>query len=393
MRAIVLVMDSVGIGAAPDASDYGDEGADTVGHIAQACARGEADSAARQGPLHVPNLISLGLAEACRLATGHTPPFLAVKKPAGRFGCAAETSKGKDTPSGHWELAGVPVAFDWGYFPRTVPCFPSELIAELCRRAALPGILGDCHASGTEIIAELGEQHIRSSKPICYTSADSVFQIAAHEQMFGLERLYEICRMARELLEPCNIGRVIARPFVGSAETGFTRTGNRRDYSVPPPADTILDLATLARRDVITVGKIGDIFAHRGTGAILKADGNDALFERTLEGADILQDGGLLFANFIDFDSIYGHRRDVAGYAAALESFDRRLPDLLEGLKRDDLLVITADHGCDPTWSGTDHTREQVPLLVVGGTAQPIGPRSSFADVGASVIAHLQVPG
>jgi phosphopentomutase len=328
------------------------------------------------------------------LASGQVPAGLAARTVEGRYGCAAEISRGKDTPSGHWELAGVPVAFDWGYFPRTVPCFPSELIAELCRRAALPGILGDCHASGTEIIAQLGKQHIRSAKPICYTSADSVFQIAAHEHEFGLERLDEICRIARELLEPYNIGRVIARPFVGSAEAGFARTGNRRDYSVPPPADTILDLATAAGRNVITVGKIGDIFAHRGTGSVLKAIGNDALFDRTLEGAGMLQDGGLLFANFIDFDSIYGHRRDVAGYAAALEAFDRRLPELLGRLRSDDLLVITADHGCDPTWTGTDHTREQVPLLVVGGdTAQPIGARASFADVGATVSAHLQMPG
>jgi phosphopentomutase len=387
-------MDSVGIGAAPDAPAYGDDGADTVGHIAEVCARGDADDGGREGPLRLPNLVRLGLGEACRLATGRLPAGLGARTVEGRYGCAAEISRGKDTPSGHWELAGVPVAFDWGYFPRTVPCFPSELIAELCRRAALPGILGDCHASGTEIIAQLGKQHIRSAKPICYTSADSVFQIAAHEHEFGLERLDEICRIARELLEPYNIGRVIARPFVGSAEAGFTRTGNRRDYSVPPPADTILDLATAAGRNVITVGKIGDIFAHRGTGSVLKANGNDALFDRTLEGAGMLKDGGLLFANFIDFDSIYGHRRDVTGYAAALEAFDRRLPELLGQLRADDLLVITADHGCDPTWAGTDHTREQVPLLVVGGdTAQPIGARTSFADVGATFIAHLQVPG
>jgi len=392
MRAIILVMDSVGIGAAPDASDYGDEGADTVGHIAQACARGEADSAARQGPLHVPNLISLGLAEACRLATGHTPPFLAVKKPAGRFGCAAETSKGKDTPSGHWELAGVPVAFDWGYFPRTTPCFPDAIVSALCRRARLPGILGNCHASGTEIITRLGSAHARSGMPICYTSADSVFQIAAHEQQFGLARLYEVCDIARELLVPLNIGRVIARPFLGSP-SNYVRTHNRRDYAVPPPDKTILDLAAEADRDVVTIGKIDDIFAHRGTGRVLKGDGNDALFDRTLEGLDTLGDGGLLFANFIDFDSIYGHRRDVAGYAAALEAFDRRLIELLGRLKSDDLLIVTADHGCDPTWAGTDHTREQVPVLVLGGSSsRPVGARASFADVGASVAAHLEMP-
>ena len=392
MRAIILVMDSVGIGSAPDASIYGDAGADTVGHIAQACARGDADSAARQGPLDLPNLVTMGLAEACRLATGHVPPFLRERNTTGRFGCAAEVSKGKDTPSGHWELAGVPVAFDWGYFPRSIPCFPDEIVARLCERARVPGILGNCHASGTEIISRFGEAHSRSGMPICYTSADSVFQIAAHEQEFGLERLYAVCEVARELLVPLNIGRVIARPFRGS-ESNYVRTHNRRDYSVPPPAKTILDLAAEDGRDVVTIGKIDDIFAHRGTGRVLKGDGNDALFDRMLEGFESLADGGLLFANFIDFDSIYGHRRDVPGYAAALEAFDRRLTELLGRLKADDLLIVTADHGCDPTWEGTDHTREQVPVLVRGGdTSRGIGARSTFADVGASVAVHLNLP-
>jgi phosphopentomutase len=399
MRAIIVVMDSVGIGSAPDASAYGDAGADTVGHIAEACASGAADDGVREGPLNVPNLIELGLAEACRLATGRVPPVLHAhrredaRSRKGRCGCAAEISKGKDTPSGHWELAGVPVTFDWGYFPRTVPCFPDEIVAGLCRRAGLPGILANCHASGTEIISRYGDEHMRCGKPICYTSADSVFQIAAHEQQFGLERLYQVCEIARELLEPLNIGRVIARPFTGAASS-YVRTHNRRDYAVPPPDKTILDLAAEEGRDVVTIGKIGDIFAHRGTGRVLKGDGNDRLFDRMLEGFDSLGDGGLLFANFIDFDSIYGHRRDVPGYAAALEAFDKRLAELLRRLKSADLLVVTADHGCDPTWKGTDHTREQVPVLVLGGdSSRAIGARSSFADVGASVAAHLGLPG
>lgn len=392
MRAIILVMDSVGIGSAPDASAYGDLGADTVGHIAEACAGGAADGAVREGPLNVPNLISLGLSEACQLATGYVPPFLHVRRREGRCGCAAEISKGKDTPSGHWELAGVPVTFDWGYFPRTIPCFPDEIVSRLCKRAGLPGILGNCHASGTEIIALYGDEHIRSGKPICYTSADSVFQIAAHEQEFGLERLYRTCEVARELVDPLNIGRVIARPFTG-AGSSYARTHNRRDYAVPPPDKTILDLAAEEGRDVVTIGKIGDIFAHRSTGRVLKGDGNDRLFDRMLEGLDSLRDGGLLFANFIDFDSIYGHRRDVAGYAAALEAFDERLTELLGRLESGDLLVVTADHGCDPTWKGTDHTREQVPVLVLGGdNSRAIGARSSFADVGSSVAAHLNLP-
>jgi phosphopentomutase len=389
MRALILVMDSVGIGSAPDASSYGDAGADTVGHIAEACVRGECDNSSRQGPLQVQNLAKLGLGKACHLASGRVPPGLEMGETAGRHGCAIEQSRGKDTPSGHWELAGVPVRFDWGYFPRTVPCFPEELVTRLCKEAELSGILGDCHASGTEIIARLGDEHIKTGKPICYTSADSVFQIAAHEGSFGLDRLYSICQIAREILEPYNIGRVIARPFDGSSSE-YVRTPDRRDYSVPPPGRTILDLATDAGRDVVTVGKIGDIFAHRGTGRILKGNGNDALFDRTLQGFENLHDGGLLFANFIDFDSIYGHRRDVTGYAAALEQFDRRLGELLPRLKSGDLLIVTADHGCDPTWQGTDHTREQVPVLVAGGDpCREIGIRDSFADVGASVARHL----
>jgi phosphopentomutase len=391
MRAIVLVMDSVGIGSAPDAAVYGDAGANTVGHIAEACARREADGPARVGPLHVPNLAMLGLGEACRLAGGDVPPGLETTRKEGRCGCAAEISRGKDTPSGHWELAGVPVTFDWGYFPRTVPCFPDDLIVQLCTRANLPGILCNFHASGTEIIERLGDEHVRSGKPICYTSADSVFQIAAHEQEFGLDRLYAVCAVARELLDPLNIGRVIARPFTGE-RSQYARTHNRRDYSVPPPGRTILDLATEAGRDVVTVGKIGDIFAHRGTGRILKGDGNEGLFDCTLEGLDTLEEGGFLFANFIDFDSIYGHRRDVGGYATALETFDHRLGELLPRLKQDDLLIITADHGCDPTWSGTDHTREQVPVLVLGGDrSREIGSRASFADVAASIARHLDI--
>jgi phosphopentomutase len=394
-RALILVLDSVGIGAAPDAAAYGDEGADTLGHVAEVCARGEADSGQRSGPLNLPNLVALGLGEACRLATGRVPPGLeALRPPSGRYGCAAELSKGKDTPSGHWELAGVPVLFDWGYFPRTQPCFPPDLIKALCERANLAGILGDCHASGTTIIADLGVEHMRTGKPICYTSADSVFQVAAHEETFGLERLYSVCAIAREVVDAYRIGRVIARPFRGASRQTFERTANRRDYSVPPPSPTILDRATKAGRDIVTVGKIGDIFAHSGTGRILKAAGNDALFDRTLEGLRTLGDGGLLFANFIDFDTVYGHRRDPAGYAAALEQFDRRVPELIELLQPNDLVVITADHGCDPTWRGTDHTREQVPILAFGPAipARSIGRRNTFADVSATVSEHLTLP-
>jgi phosphopentomutase len=394
VRALILVLDSVGIGFAPDAERYGDKGANTIGHIADACARSEADTEVRAGPLRLPNLVRLGLAQACQIAGGPAPPLKLESAGLiiGRFGSACEVSKGKDTPSGHWEIAGVPVAFDWGYFPQTRPCFPASLIRSLCERTKLPGILGNCHGSGTQIIAELGDEHVRSGRPICYTSADSVFQIAAHEEAFGLDRLYRVCEIARELVDPFNIGRVIARPFVGAGKH-FSRTANRRDYSVAPPSSTLLDIATAAGRDVVTIGKISDIFAHSGTGRVLKAAGNDSLFERTLEGFSSLSDGGLLFANFIDFDTIYGHRRDVAGYAKALEDFDLRLPTLLDRLRDDDLVVITADHGCDPTWRGSDHTREQVPILLSAASLAPgsIGRRTTFADIAATVAQHLQL--
>jgi len=288
----------------------------------------------------------------------------------------------------------VPVPFAWGHFPREVPAFPPALVAAFIREAGLPGILGNQHASGTAIIAELGEEHLKTGMPICYTSADSVFQIAAHEGHFGLERLYTVAAVARRLLDPYRIGRVIARPFVGSERSSFRRTANRRDYAVKPPLPTILDLATQASRDVVTIGKIADIFAHSGTGRVLKGEGNMGLFDATLGGFDSLEEGGLLFANFIEFDTEYGHRRDVTGYAAALEAFDRRIPALLARLDGDDLLIVTADHGCDPSFGGTDHTREKVPVLALGrGLAgRSLGIRSSFADIGASVARHLGLP-
>jgi phosphopentomutase len=385
-RAFILVMDSFGIGSAPDAASFGDAGADTHGHIRAACAEGRADRPGlRSGPLMVPNLDRLGLAAAAALAAGGT-----ATADRACYGAAAERSKGKDTPSGHWEMAGVPVMSDWGYFPQTQPCFPAALTEALVREAKLPGVLGDRHASGTQIIDELGAEHIRTGKPIVYTSADSVYQIAAHEQHFGLERLYEVCLVARRLVDRWNIGRVIARPFVGSPGA-FKRTGNRRDYATPPPEPTLLDRLKGEGRDVVSVGKVSDIFAAQGITRKIKADGNDALMDATLAEAAEAPDGSLVFTNFVDFDTLYGHRRDVAGYAAALEAFDRRLPALERLLKADDLAVISADHGCDPTWTGTDHTREYVPILAFGPAARPgcIGLRDSFADIGQTLAGHL----
>ncbi len=385
-RAIVLVLDSLGIGEAEDAARFGDSGADTLGHVAEA--------RAGSGGLGIPNLARLGLNHAHKASTGaeiaglHRPDLV-----EGSWGFAKEQSTGKDTPSGHWEIAGVPVRFDFGYFRDTENTFPQSLLAELIQRAELPGVLGNCHASGTEIITRLGEGHVRSGKPIVYTSADSVFQIAAHEDHFGLERLYGLCSVARELLMPYNIGRVIARPFVGDTASGFTRTGNRKDLSLKPPAPTVLDKLVESGGEVWAVGKIADIYAHCGISREIKANGNMALFDATLNAVDEARDRSLVMTNFVDFDMLYGHRRDPEGYAEALEAFDQRLPELLTRMRDDDLLVLTADHGCDPTFAGTDHTREHVPIVAKGAGLRPgsIGARTSFADIGQSVAAHLKL--
>lgn len=386
-RAILIVLDSVGCGGAEDAAAYGDEGSDTLGHIAAACAEGRGDrDGLRSGPLRLPNLARLGLSHACEASTGR--PLAGVPRPdrpEGQYGYGVERSQGKDTPSGHWEIAGCPVPFKWGYFTALENSFPADLVAAIIREGALPGILGNKHASGTAVIDELAEEHIRTGKPICYTSVDSVLQIAAHEQHFGLERLYDLCRKARVLVDPLKIGRVIARPFVGTKEAGFTRTGNRKDFAIPPPDETILDRLASQSRAVVTVGKIGDIFAHRSTGEEIKPFGNAAMFAAALEAFERLPDGGFCFVNLVDFDTEYGHRRDIPGYAAALEAFDRELPKLDAVLRPGDVAVITADHGNDPSWPGTDHTREHVPILAFGpGVAPgPIGRRESFADIAA----------
>lgn len=394
-RAFILVMDSFGVGATEDAPKFGDQGANTFGHIAQACAEGKANVPnGRQGPLQLPNLARLGLGLTAEESAGIAPAgFTQPNQITGAYGHAAELSHGKDTPSGHWEMAGVPVQYDWGFFQKETPCFPTELTDALIARCDLPGVLGNCHASGTEIIAELGEEHIRSGKPIVYTSADSVFQVAAHEKHFGLERLYELCRIAKELVDDYNIGRVIARPFVGEDSASFQRTANRKDLTTPPPEATLLDRLKDDGREVIAIGKIADIFAHRGMTQTIKANGNDALFDATLEAAKTAPDGALVFTNFVDFDTLFGHRRDVAGYAAALEAFDRQLPTFEALLQPGDLAVITADHGCDPTWPGSDHTREHVPVLAFGPEVTPgsLGRRESFADIGQTLARHLGI--
>ena len=380
-RAVILVMDSFGIGATDDAVRFGDAGANTLGSIARV-------RAAAGQPLQLPNLTRLGLMRAAEESAGERPAGSGARDEVlGAYGYAAELSSGKDTPSGHWEIAGVPVLFDWGYFTKDTDTFPQALLDALIRRAELPGVLGNCHASGTTIVAELGEAHMATGKPIVYTSADSVFQIACHEETFGLERLYDLCDIARELVDEYNIGRVIARPFVGDNADNFVRTGNRRDLTTPPPAPTVLDKLAGSGGEVISIGKIADIFAHRGITQTRKATGNEALFDATLAALDGAPNRSIIFTNFVDFDMLYGHRRDVDGYATALEYFDARLPELLERLQRDDVLIITADHGCDPTWRGTDHTREHIPVLVYGNRigSGSLGKRKTFADIGQSL--------
>jgi phosphopentomutase len=376
-RAFLLVMDSFGIGAAADAASYGDAGSDTLGHIAA------------KVDLRLPNLTRLGLGEAAAASTGQRPRGFAAVAPQSAYGYAVEASRGKDTPSGHWELAGVPVAFDWGYFPREYPSFPKELTETLIARAELPGLLGNRHASGTRIIDELGEEHIRTGRPICYTSADSVFQIAAHEQHFGLERLYKVCRIAREIADRWNVGRVIARPFVG-VPGAFKRTANRKDLAVPPPEPTLLDRLVASGGTVHAIGKISDIFAGQWISRAVKAGDNDAAFDATFAAAETAGERSLVFVNFNDFDTLYGHRRDVAGYARALEAFDARLPALESRLRPGDLAILSADHGCDPTFPGSDHTREHVPVLAFGPAVAPVAiGRRGFADVGQTIARHL----
>ena len=388
-RAFLVVIDSVGIGGAPDADtffngDVPDTGANTLGHIIAACATGQAEEG-RSGPLQVPHMMALGLGAAVTLASGRA---VDGPVPAGTWGAATEVSRGKDTPSGHWELAGLPVPWEWHYFPDETPAFPDDVVTAVCKAAGTAGILGNCHASGTTVIADLGAEHLRTGWPICYTSADSVFQIAAHEEHFGLDRLLQLCADVAPLLHDMKVGRVIARPFVGDVGN-FQRTGNRKDFAILPPAPVLTNRVQDAGRAVYAVGKIGDIFSMQGIDEVRKGD------DRTLMGhlGDLIREaaeGSLTFANFVEFDSLYGHRRDVSGYARHLEWFDTELGALLGQLRADDMLVITADHGNDPTWVGTDHTRERVPVLVAGKGAGTLG-QIAFTEVAALVLEHLGV--
>lgn len=382
-RAFLIVMDSAGIGGAPDADRFfsdghPDTGANTIGHIA-----------ARR-PLHMPHLDRLGLGAALQLASGAAGQGLGAR-PQGLWGAATEISRGKDTPSGHWEIAGVPVPWDWHYFPDTIPAFPPEVSARICELAGTKGILGNCHASGTQVIEDFGIRHIRSGWPICYTSADSVLQIAAHEEHFGLSRLIALCEGLARMLHGMRVGRVIARPFLGEAPGRFRRTPKRRDFAIAPPSDTILDIAHKAGRVTHAIGKIGDIFSHRGITRLWKGDSDAALAEHLVALGQGAEPGSLTFANFVEFDTNFGHRRDVGGYAAQLEWFDTVAGRFLAVLRPGDLAIFTADHGNDPTWHGTEHTRERVAVLGHGLGARAIG-HVGFSDIGASLMDHLGLP-
>jgi len=406
-RAIIVVLDSFGVGYSNDAESFGDLGANTFINLARYYFK------ERNNIIRIPNLGALGLHELSREASspsiwqalgheitkagGDFNEFYSKPK-NGAFGYMNEISTGKDTPSGHWEMAGVPVLFDWDYFSNKQNSFSDGLITTINNKTGFTGLLGNCHASGVDIINALGSEHIKTGLPICYTSADSVFQVAAHEEHFGLDNLYRYCEQVRELLSDSelNVGRVIARPFIGSDKAGdktsngineFSRTGNRRDYSVLPPAPTVLEKITKAGGQVISVGKIADIFAHQGISNNVKATGIDALVDATIEQLQSAQDNSLIFTNLVNFDQDYGHRRDAVGYAQALESFDQRLPEIYAQMNKDDILFLTADHGCDPTWPGNDHTREFVPLLCYHQniTAVNLGQRTTFADLGQTL--------
>ncbi len=370
-RVILIVLDGVGVGALPDADRYGDNEANTLLHVAQAA-----------GGLHLPNLQGLGLGNICP-APGLDP----APRPKAAWGKMAEISPGKDTTTGHWELAGLETTEPFASFPQG---FPAEIVELFTQQTGLTP-LGNIAASGTDIIRDLGEEHVRTGQPIVYTSADSVFQIAAHEDVIPVERLYEICRKMRKVLDPWRIGRIIARPFVGTCAEGFVRTPRRHDYAMPPSSPTLLDKLTSADIPVAGIGKISDIFAGRGVSASVSIADNEDGMRQTLAAIDSNREG-LIFVNLVDFDMLYGHRRDAAGFADALSRFDRWLPELQAAMRNGDLLLLTADHGCDPVTAGTDHSREYVPLLAWCPGLQEgvaLGVRESFRDVAATVAEAL----
>ena len=373
-RICLIILDSAGIGEMPDAADWGDAGADTIGHILESRV------------VNLPHLQKLGLGNIRPLQN-----LPAIENPAGSFGKCALKSNGKDTTTGHWEIAGIVMERAFPTFPKG---FPERIIDKFIAETNVPGVLGNVAASGTEIIRQLGEEHVKTGKPIVYTSADSVFQIAAHEEVISVERLYEICEIARKILDgEDEVGRVIARPFLGNNSADFTRTTNRHDYAVPPPPDNLLPLLQKNGFDVVCVGKVASVYNSLGVTEDLTAKNNEQSIDQTINALN-KDSRGLIFSNLVDFDMLYGHRRDVEGYAKALEYFDERLPEILDALRADDLLVITADHGNDPAHQGSDHTREYTPLLIYGKSANGnvnLGTRESLADIGQTVAENFGV--
>ena len=385
-RVFLVVMDSVGIGGAPDADKYfngdiSDFGSNTVLHIAEYMRK-------RGRPLKLPQLNALGLGSAIHHSAGIRHPDLPIE-PDANWAVGQESSRGKDTPSGHWEIAGLPVTWDWHYFKDKTNSFPTEIINLICQIAQVDGILGNKHESGIRIIEEFGQSHVETSMPICYTSADSVFQIAAHETVFGLDRLYDLCEKLSPAIHNLNVGRVIARPFGGSKEEGWKRTKNRRDYAMLPPSSVLTDWVKASGGKTYAIGKIGDIFSMRNIDSNVTGTDRD-LMRQLQKHIEFAEDGSLIFANFVEFDSLFGHRRDPIGYAKALEWFDTGIADVVRNLLEDDLLIVTADHGNDPTWSGTDHTREQVPVLLLGKT-DFIQSGIELSDVATLASKHLGV--
>jgi len=373
-RICLMVLDSAGIGEMPDAADWGDSGADTIGHILES------------RMVSLPNFQRLGLGNIRPLAG-----LPAIDSPIGSYGKCTLKSNGKDTTTGHWEMAGIILKKAFPTYPEG---FPPRIINEFVTRASVPGILGNYPASGTEIIKELGEEQVRTDKPIVYTSADSVFQIAAHEEVIPVDRLYEICQIARKILDgEDKVGRVIARPFLGNNAADFKRTENRHDYAVPPPPNNLLPFLKDAGLDVVCIGKIASIYDSMGVTQDLTAKNNEQTIDQTINALRA-DSRGLIFSNLVDFDMLYGHRRDTEGYAKALEHFDRRLPEIFEAMRDDDLLVLTADHGNDPTAPGSDHTREYALLLAYGKSAKPgaiLGTRQSLSDIGQTIAENFEL--
>jgi len=396
-RVFLIVLDSFGIGSAKDAYKFGDVGANTFGNIVKYCFLNKANNYNRKGSLYIPNLTSLGLVKVAIASSGKN--LLGIQDtccPIGSYAYAGEISSGKDTSSGHWELAGAPVLFDWDYFSSVINSIPKYLVQDIISTCSLTGVLGNCHASGTTILDEFGEEHISTKKPILYTSSDSVCQIACHEDVFGLKSLYKLCISVRNMFDKKNIkiARVIARPFVGLTKKKFIRTDNRRDFSMVPHRTTVMEkLINEKKGKVIAIGKVSDIYAGKGISRSITAKGIVNLFNVTVQEVKKSKNNTIIFVNFVDFDTLWGHRRDVSGYAKDLEWFDKNLPNLLRLIKDEDLLIITADHGCDPTWTGTDHTRENVPILIYQKSmkSRNLGYRETFSDIGQTLAGYFNL--